>query len=200
MKNIPFFSANKQAIELRYKRQTICSSEITKIQKESRLCERGFAIEWICEVSCQTWFNHIQSDFSRCTSLVVKEGGKRKQTFAHVRRKSGHKEDTVFIGEYMSFSHHLNSIILTRCKELDDFCHLKFYYFQGKIFPYFIFVIKTSDHVMICSFFLSQFIRTLYKLGGGGGIPFRLRTFSRCSPLMMKTLRPLMINLYGNLR
>lgn len=53
-------------------------------------------------------FYHIQSDFSRCTSLVVKEGGKRKQTFAHVRRKSGHKEDTVFIGEYMS-----SRIILT---------------------------------------------------------------------------------------
>lgn len=102
------FQREQTAIELRYKRQTICSSEITKIQKESRLCERGFAIEWICEVSCQTWFNHIQSDFSRCTSLVVKEGGKRKQTFAHVRRKSGHKEDTVFIGEYMS-----SRIILT---------------------------------------------------------------------------------------
>lgn len=122
------FQREQTAIELRYKRQTICSSEITKILKESRLCERGFAIEWICEVSCQTWFNHIQSDFSRCTSLVVKEGGKRKQTFAHVRRKSGHKGYSFYRRIYV-FSHHLNSIILTRCKELDDFCHLKFYYF-----------------------------------------------------------------------
>lgn len=197
MKNIPFFSANKQAIELRYKRQTICSSEITKIQKESRLCERGFAIEWICEVSCQTWFNHIQSDFSRCTSLVVKEGGKRKQTFAHVRRKSGHKEDTVFIGEYMS-----SRIILT-ASYWHDVKKMIFVIWNFITFKVRFFVVKTSDHVMICSFFLCQLIRTLYNFlffFGGGGNTFRLRTFSRCSPLMMKTLRPLMINLYGNLR
>lgn len=108
-------------------------------------------------------FYHIQSDFSRCTSLVVKEGGKRKQTFAHVRRKSGHKEDTVFIGEYMS-----SRIILT-ASYWHDVKKMIFVIWNFITFKVRFFVIKTSDHVMICSFFLGQFIRTLYKFGGGGG-------------------------------
>lgn len=82
-----------------------------------------------------------------------------------MRRKSGHKEDTVFIGEYMS-----SRIILT-ASYWHDVKKMIFVIWNFITFKVRFFVIKTSDHVMICSFFLCQLIRTLYNflffLGGG---------------------------------
>lgn len=123
------FQREQTAIELRYKRQTICSSEITKIQKESRLCERGFAIEWICEVSCQTWFLLYSIWFLPVYKFGCEGGREKKTNICACETEIGPERGYSFYRRIYVFSHHPNSIILTRCKELDDFCHLKFYYF-----------------------------------------------------------------------